>query len=68
MYCQSVTKPNLVAKILATKFGVFFFVIYIIFQKYIQYESNDNMMKYYGSVIPMTEMWALKKLEGYQLW
>ena len=30
--------------------------------------STDNVIKYYGSVIPMTEMWALKNLEGYQLW
>ena len=35
------TKPNLVAKILATKFGVFF-VIYC-FKKYVQYESDDNV-------------------------
>ena len=48
---QSGTKPNLVAKILATKFGVFF-VIYIMFSKYVQHEYNDNVIKYYGSVIP----------------
>ena len=48
---QSGTKQNSVAKILATKFGVFF-VIYIIFLKYVQYESNDNVMKNYDSVIP----------------
>ena len=45
---QSGTKPNLVVKILATKFGVF--LLYR-FQKYVQYESNDNVIKYYGSVI-----------------
>ena len=38
------------------------------FKKYVQYESNDNVIKCYGSVIPMTEMWALKNLKGYQLW
>ena len=49
---QSGTKPNLVAKILATKFGVFF-VIYNVFQKiYVHYEFDDNVIKYHGSVIP----------------
>ena len=48
---QSGTKPNLVAKILATKFGVFF-VIHVMFSKYVQYESNDNVIKNYGAVIP----------------
>ena len=48
---QSGTKPNLVAKILAIKFDVF--LLYILcFKKYVQYESNDNVTKYYGSVIP----------------
>ena len=50
---QCGTKPNLIAKILATKFGGFFFVIYVLcFQKYVQNESDDNVIKYHGSEIP----------------
>ena len=55
---QSSTKPN---------FGVFL-VIYIVlksFKKYVQYESTDNVIKYYGSVI--THDWdgyiVLKQLQ-----
>ena len=46
------TKPNLVAKILPTKFGVFFVICIMFYKKYVQYESNDNVIKYYGLVIP----------------
>ena len=49
---QSGIKPNLVAKILATNFGVFF-IIYVIFQKYIQCASNNNLIKYCGRGIPL---------------
>ena len=48
---QSGTKPNLLAKILATKF-VLFFLLHECFQKYVQYESNDNVIKYHGLMIP----------------
>ena len=48
---QSGTKPNLVAKILAAKFGILF-VIYVIFQKYVQCASNNNVIKYCGWGIP----------------
>ena len=48
---QSGTKPNLEAKILATNWVSFLLYIWC-FKKYVQYESNDNVIKYYGSVIP----------------
>ena len=41
---QSGTKPNFVAKILATKCGVFLLYISSL-KKYVQYESNDNVIK-----------------------
>ena len=62
---QSGTKPNLVAKILHTNFGVFF-VIYVMFLKYVQCMSNDNAMEYCGWGIPTAEIWALENLEGYK--
>ena len=31
-------------------------------------ESNKNVMKYHCSMFPMIDIWALKNLEGYQLW
>ena len=34
------------------QFGVFFAIYIWCFKKYVQYESNDNVIKYYGSVIP----------------
>ena len=44
---QSGTKPNLVAKILAAKFGVFLWYIEC-FEKYVQYESYNYVINYYG--------------------
>ena len=68
-YCgtyQSGAKPNLVAKILATKLGVFFCYIYnSCFQKYVQYESNDNVIKYYGSEIPPDKDVSFEKFGGW---
>ena len=49
---QSGTKPNLVAKILATNFGVFFCNIYNVFKKYVQCGSNNTVIKYCGWGIP----------------
>ena len=44
---QSDTKPNLVAKILATSFGVFF--VYVMFSKICSMcRSNNNVIKYCG--------------------
>ena len=59
---QSGRRPNLVAKILATKFGVFFNMWY--FQKYVQYESNDNVIKHYGSLIPHDWDMCFEKFGG----
>ena len=68
---QSGTKPKVVVKILATNFGIILvFVIYItnVFnENYVWYRFN-NVIKYYGSMITPTELWALKNSEGYQLW
>ena len=50
---QSGSKPKLVAKFLVTNFGVFFCSIYNILKKYAQYhESDNNVIKYYGSLVP----------------
>ena len=57
------TKPNLVAKILATKFGVFF-VIYTMFKKYVQYESNDNVINIVVQWFPMTWDVSFEKFGG----
>ena len=47
---------------LATNFGVFL-VIYEMFSiKNLQYESNNNVTKYYGSVIPHNWEMSFEKL------
>ena len=61
---QSGTKPNLVAKILSTKFGVFFVIMFSKILKYDWYESNDNAIKYYGSVIPHDWEVSFEKFGG----
>ena len=60
---QSGTKPNLVAKILHTNFGVFF-VIYAMFLKYVQCMSNDNAIKYCGRGIPHSWDMSFGKFGG----
>ena len=66
-YNQSGTKPNLVEKILATNFGVFY-VIYVIFKKNM---FNVDLIVVLQSIMvkgfPTTEIWALENLEVYQL-
>ena len=56
---QSGTKPNL-----ATQFGSFFCDIYNALKKHVQYESNNNAIKYYGSVIPHAWYMNFEKFGG----
>ena len=60
---QSGTKPKLVVKIQATNFGVFF-VIYVMFSKNVQYDSNHNRIKYSGSGIPHNWDVSFRKFGG----
>ena len=65
---QSGTKPNLVAKILATNFGVFFCNIGNVFKNMF----NVGLIIMWSIIVvegfPTAEIWALENLEGYQLW
>ena len=65
---QSGTTPNLVAKILATNFGCLFLNTCNIFKNMF----NVGLIIMWQSIVvggfPITEIWALKNLEGYQLW
>ena len=64
---QSGTKPNLVAKILATNFGVFCNICNVFKNMF-----NVGLIIMWQSIVvegfPTTEIWTLKNLEGYQLW
>ena len=60
---QSGTKPNLIAKIWATNFGAFLWYMQC-FKKYVQYGSNNIVLKYYGSVIPHDWDMSFEKFPG----
>ena len=55
--------PKLVAKILATNFGVLLWNMQC-FQKCVQYHSNNNVIKYYGSVLPHDWDMSFEKFRG----
>ena len=62
---QSGTKPKLVAKNLPNNFCFFFVTYLIIFEKkYVQYDSDNNVIKYYGSVIPHNWDMSFQKFGG----
>ena len=69
LYKQSGTKPNLVAKILATNFGAFFVIYVLRVLSVFKNMFNVGLIMMWQSItvkgFPTTEIWGSENLEGY---